>query len=576
MPLKTIIKNQKQLVLILAAILIATGLILQLWNSFHDSLTADEAPHIAAAYSYVHYSDNRLNPEHPPLVKVLAGIPLQFLSVKFPITELPWFGVNEQWREGWAFLINNANYQTIIYTARLGPIFLTTVFAFLFFWIARKYYGNRVGLLALLLFTFSPTILAHGHLVTTDVAAAFGLFVGFWGFAAYLKVPTKLNFVLGSLAIALALASKFSTVIIVPYLIVMLIAYLLIHWPQPWIERLLQGGGILLTGLILLTIGYNAISFNYPVAKRVYDSHFLLQQFGVAPGLSTAVETLVQTPLVWGAGEYGLGLSMITNRAMTGSSYFFGKYYDGGSPWYFPFAYLVKEPLALHLLSMLLIGAGIRWLIKRRTFEYKEIKNWIKSNFFILAMVGLLIVFWALAVRQTINLGVRHILPVLPFTYLLVAIGINSLWKIKRLQSLTVILLIAFAGSSLTQYPHELSYANELIGGPQNLHYFLSDSNVDWGQDFKRLESYALKNNITELHLLYFGQQPQLMDPRIKVLPWPESFDPATAQGVYAISETFLRTNCLGWLIKPCPVGAPLLAEQPVTSIGNSIDIYQF
>ncbi len=576
MQLSTIIKNKKNTVGAIAAGLIILGLSLQLWNGFNDSLTADESPHIAASYSYVHFADNRLNPEHPPLVKILAGIPMQFVHVDFPTRELPWFGVNKQWEIGWHLLYHNSNYQSIIYAGRLGAIFLTTVFAILFFWISRKFYGDRTALIALFLFTFSPTILAHGHLITTDVAAAFGLFIGFWGFAAFLQKQTLLRFLWGSVAIAIALAAKFSTVVLLPYLLVMLIAYLLIFWPKQAVKKIAYSGSMVLCALLLLTVTYNAISFKYPVTKRVQDAQFLLQEFGVAPKTSNVIEHLVQTPLIWGAGEYGLGLAMTVNRAMAGSSYFFGQYYNGGSPWYFPFAYAVKEPLALHVLSILLICLALLWLRSKKNLRLVATRTFLQKHFFTIAMAGLLALFWALAIHQTINLGVRHILPVLPLTYLLIAIGITQLRHHVHLRELVLVLLFAFAASSLYQYPHELAYGSELIGGPENLHYYLSDSNVDWGQDLLRLESFALDHNITQLHLLYFGQQPLVFDPRIQILPWPDPFDPNTASGFYAISETYLRTECLGRLVLPCPVNTELFKAKPIRVIGNSIDLYQF
>lgn len=579
MRLSNLIKNKNRAAIIVAAILILIGLSLQLWNAFHDSLTADESPHIAAGYSYVRFLDNRLNPEHPPLVKILAGIPLQFIQVDFP-KDSSWDGLNLQWQIGGYILYQNPNYQTIINVARFGPVFLTLLFSILFFWISRKFYGNKVALIALFLFTFSPTILAHGHLVTTDIAAAFGFFVGFWGVVSYFQKPTGLRLFFAGLTLALALASKFSTFILIPYTVIMAVGYWVIFDPRPKFihggKRLLQTAGVLLLAAVLLTSGYNVISQNYPRAKRVRDARMLMQEFGVKQSLSDPIETLIETPLVWGAGGYAMGLAITANRSMAGSSYFFGTYGYGGSPWYFPFAYLVKEPLALHILTLFLVFAGIWAALTRKKHGAQQVQEWLKQNFFAVAMFGLLVLYWILSIRSTINLGVRHILPVLPLTYLLVAIGMRNFLQKRQYQIFIGVLLGAFALSSLSQFPHELSYANEIVDGPKNLHKYLSDSNVDWGQDLKRLESFAIKNKIHTLHLLYFGAQPITLDPRVQVAPWPEEFDPATAHGYYAISETYLRTACLDRLIQPCPVGPKLLSLRPLTTIGNSIAVYYF
>ena len=161
---------------------------LMFWASRTDSAIDDELAHIPAGYGYVHNFDYRLNPEHPPLVKALAMLPVLLLQPHFP-TDIPaWTeGVNNQWDMGRAFLYqagNDAN--AIIRTARLMPILLTLLTIIFIFLLARRLLGNFWALLPTALFALSPTVLAHGHYVTTDIGAAFGVVLATYFFLKFL------------------------------------------------------------------------------------------------------------------------------------------------------------------------------------------------------------------------------------------------------------------------------------------------------------------------------------------------------------------------------------------------------
>jgi len=111
-----------------------------LHSSFQESATMDELAHIPAGYSYLKFRDNRLNPEHPPLLKDLSAIPLLFLNLKFP-TDSPYWqeGVNSQWDMGRVFLYESGNNaDQIIQWARIFPILLTLLTTVLVYFLAKK------------------------------------------------------------------------------------------------------------------------------------------------------------------------------------------------------------------------------------------------------------------------------------------------------------------------------------------------------------------------------------------------------------------------------------------------------
>ena len=168
---------QQQWVWPSAISLLAMMLLLLLGSSREDSLTFDEPAHIAAGYTYLRFRDARLNYEHPPLLKMLAAIPLLRLSLHFPLSSPAWQDANNgQWETARAFFYESGNDPDHIATwARLGPIVVTVCLGLMLFLWAKQWAGPAPALLTLLLYVFSPTILAHGRLVTTDVAAAFGV-----------------------------------------------------------------------------------------------------------------------------------------------------------------------------------------------------------------------------------------------------------------------------------------------------------------------------------------------------------------------------------------------------------------
>ncbi|MDP3956454.1 MAG: glycosyltransferase family 39 protein, partial [bacterium] len=215
---------------ILFLILVAAGSLL-VYAASHDSAIFDESAHIPAGYSYVKYFDYRLNHEHPPLVKALSGIPLLFLDLKFPIDNSAWTtDVNGQWSVGGKFFYeygNNA--EQIIFWARIGPILLTLLLIFFLYIFARQFLGPVWALLPTLLFGLSPNVLAHGHLVTTDIGAAFGVIFSFYFFFRCLKEPTKINITLAGLAFGVAELLKFSNVLLAPIFIVLIVLRLVFN-----------------------------------------------------------------------------------------------------------------------------------------------------------------------------------------------------------------------------------------------------------------------------------------------------------------------------------------------------------
>src|SRR3989344_706781 len=195
----------------------------------------DELAHIPAGYSYVQYFDYRLNPEHPPLLKVLSALPLLFQKpfdttqgeLNFPLKSRAWQkDINGQWEVGNLFLYESGNdADKIIQWARLAPLFITLLLIiFIYIW-AKELMGRWWALLPSFLFALSPTVLAHGHYVTTDVAAAFGTFIAIYYLVRYLLWPSRRDLIYAGLAFGVAQLMKFSTVLLIPLFIFIVVVY---------------------------------------------------------------------------------------------------------------------------------------------------------------------------------------------------------------------------------------------------------------------------------------------------------------------------------------------------------------
>ncbi|GAI57384.1 unnamed protein product, partial [marine sediment metagenome] len=167
----------------------------------------DEVAHLPAGYSYLTQKDMRLNPEHPPLIKDLAAFPLLFIKgINFPSEIKDWKeDINGQWGFGYYFLYGAGNPADImIFWGRIPMVLILILLGFYIFKWARELFGPKVALLALFLFSFSPTFFAHGRLVTTDVGAAAGVFIATYYFLGALKNPSKRSIIFAGIAFGLA------------------------------------------------------------------------------------------------------------------------------------------------------------------------------------------------------------------------------------------------------------------------------------------------------------------------------------------------------------------------------------
>ncbi|MFH0803737.1 MAG: glycosyltransferase family 39 protein [Candidatus Tagabacteria bacterium] len=599
---------------ILACLMLGFMFILLFFSSWNDSATMDELAHIPAGYSYLTQRDYRLNPEHPPLLKDLSAFPLLYLDLNFPTDVKAWKDdINGQWEMGTIFLYQSGNNaDQILRYSRFPIMLLALLFGWLLFKWVRGLYGDKVGLLTLFFYSFSPTFLSHSRYVTTDLGAAFGFFIGIAAFVNFLSRQNRRNLLIAGLAFGIAQLLKFSLFLLAPlYVIFGILWVVLENWSQPKkiiIDGLKMLGKILIIGLIGLAIILLVYQFhvsNYPVSRQLSDAKFTLETYPIKI-LANLVVWLSDKPVLRGLGEYLLGLLMVLRRAAGGNTtYFMGEISNMGWHSYFPILYFFKENLAFHIFTLIAIIFSIRNIIKAKEKKLSSAVEWMRQNFALVASFIFIGVYWTQSITSPLNIGIRHVLPTFPFIYLLVSRQIIRWSKVPTLDNpktlvewlkgiyeiclksfkkhlLLWALVVWIILSALFAFPYYLSYYNELGGGTSYGYKISTDSNYDWGQDLKRLKNWVDKNLPADGRVAvdYFGGGNPQYYLGEKFIPWHSSMGEVPAGTWFAISATFQRQAFAqpvkGWTVKPEDSYSWLKNKKPVSRAGTSIFIYKF
>ena len=579
----------------IAIIILSLMFFLLISSSWNDSLTMDELAHTPAGYSYLSQRDYRINPEHPPLIKDLAALPLLFLNLNFPSQSQAWQkDVNGQWDLGRIFMYESGNNaDKIIRWSRLPIMLLAILFGWLFFKWASGVYGYKTGLLALFFFSFSPTFLAHSRYVTTDLAASFGFFIGLAAFLNFLKNQNRKNLIIAGLVFGVAQLLKFSLVLLAPIYIILGLLFVFLEnyknwkWKKFIKDEFLIIGKIALIGIIGLMVIWALYLFHvwqYPVEKQVQDTTFILGSFGMKP-LSSLAIWLAGVPFLRALGQYLLGLLMVVQRSSGGNTTsFMGEISSAGWTSYFPILYLFKEQLVFHIFTLIALILSVKNIFKSREKTIGKFIEWLRKNFVIVASFVFIAIYWFQAISSPLNIGLRHVLPTFPFIYLLVAKQIATLSglfvkKTAKTAVVTALALWMFV-SIFVNFPYFLSYFNILAGGTKNGYKIAADSNYDWGQDLKRLKNFTVQNNINAIAIDYFGGSNPQYYFGSEFIPWQSNKGVPPNGSWLAVSATFLEsaqaTPVKNFQKKPADSYFFLKNKIPFARAGTSIFIYKF
>lgn len=608
-------------VALLAAFVFSAGL-----QIASTSPTYDEPVHIAAGYSYARWGDYRLNPEHPPLVKRIAAIPLQFLGVTpadapdvAHAEEPSLVELSAEWKAAladpsaeWTFAHNlfygirgsalarlgrSSGYQVegtdavsradflndaarMVRASRWMIVPFGVALALLVYLWSRRLFGAAGALLSLTLLVFEPSMVAHSALVTTDVPIALCMFASayfFWRATERFSWLAAVSFVV---AAAAAFVVKFTAIVLVPLLLVLLLlrrtrsavilvaaaalaAYVAIWAAYGW--RYSAAADVAQAAADEQSLGEQRpmpalpgrlaghFPLEYSLRRFAADARF----FDTAHRAPTGEEssTAFEYASVRGIGgilqkfdrahllpeAYVYGAAFARERSVFRPSYLRGQYSDTGFGSYFLWTFLLKTPL----IALVLIACGI---VAATGPAYRSAARWLWIP------VAIYLLF---AVRANLNIGHRHLLPILPFLVVMCG-SLASRWsrlaRAPRIAVAAVVLtlvalsgLFVFAPSGVASVVSDrLAYVNELGGGPLAGYESLVDSNFDWGQDLPKLRAWLDQRGVNApINLCYFGTaDPRSYGIRHRNIAFGYEYEPDNGfyavPGFIAVSATHL------------------------------------
>ena len=473
------------------------------FSARRDSITWDEDDHIFAGYMSWKHADFGLNPEHPPLVKLVAALPLLNMPLKVPALQDRFFKT-EAFLDGKDFLFKN-DADAILFRARMAASVFSIALLVLVFLAANEMFGLFAAFIALGLLAFDPNLIAHGAVVGTDAGLSCCMFASIYAFYRYVKAPSTSRLVIVGFATGLALAAKHTGILVFPMLLLLTFCELLEGPPQkegsPAQPSFVRRAGNLALALVLIgTIAtgilwafygfrYQArpagLQLNPPLAEY-------LQQLS-RPREIWLLQTVSRFHLLPESYIYGLADVRIMSDFYT--SFLLGRIYPHGVWFYFPVAFAIKSSF-----TFLILLAVTLWALFTRRFT-----RWREVLFLTIPPVFYLII----AMSSGMNIGVRHILPMYLFLSVLIGGAAAILIKRDRRWAYAVVVLLAYqAASTVRIYPAYMAYANELWGGPSQTYKLLSDSNADWGQQLKDVKHYLDTHNIKDCWFIYFAEGP--------------------------------------------------------------------
>ena len=334
---------------------------------------------------------------------------------------------------------------------------------------ARQLFGPLGGLAALWLAVFDPTLLAHGKQVTSDVAVAFFMTAAVYAYSRWRERPRPTALAACALATAGAILSKFTGLLLVPILALLVAIDLVRAWrrDRKTVSAQKVGRGLLWAGAFAITV--------LALINAAYLFRGSFRSAASYPWESTAFRTHATWPIpiplprVFVQGlDYSSWLQETPDVAR-GYNYVLGELNRDGRWYAFPLMVLLKTPLAVFVL------AGLGW----RSPAPPGLGTLLWIPF------AVVIAFFSLGVQP--QLGIRYVLPAIPLLILAAARGAADLRGFRRW--LVPVLLLWQAGSTLSYHPHFIPYFNELIGRRVNAYRYLADSNLDWED-----HGYAIEN----------------------------------------------------------------------------------
>ncbi len=528
--------------------------------------TFDEQGFLVRGLGYLRGENQHMRVGHPLGLNALnAALLVGDESVRLPANHPSWEQTGFH-RPAELFLweIGNDVARTM-FLARLPTIWLGLLLAALAGrWAWQLTRRRWAALLALSLVALDPNILAHTRLTTTDLGLTFFAFVAGYGLWWFWQRPSWSRALFAGIAFGLLQNTKFTAGLFVPLFALIILVNFGLRITEYGLRNTLRTLIMLIVAYVLIAPLTLWATYGFQIGTLPDNLPTLPQLGGLTLPLSHYLEQLL---------DIGGRLQKST------PAFLMGNYSDSGWWYYFPIAFLLKTPLPTLLLLALAVFGNLRLTIDDlRGQRPLTIDHWQLTIFLLLPALG----YFAIALTTDINLGYRHILPILPFLAVFIAAALSHSQFTIHNSQFTIIPLLWLLGIALWLHPYYLAYFNIFAGGPNGGWRYLVDSNLDWGQDLVNLKEWLDENDVDRVWLSYFGEgrpayygitytgldswPPRLMDPAARPF-YPR--DPAP--GTYAISATTLQ----GVHFANHEQFAWFRDQEPLAKIGYSIFIYK-
>ncbi|MEO8379639.1 MAG: glycosyltransferase family 39 protein [Acidobacteriota bacterium] len=495
------------------------------------SATVDEPIHLASGYEWFK-GEFTTDMTHPPLARVLGALPLRLEGLPYPRP-------TNMIERGNQLLYAGNHYVKNLARARMGNLLLLIVAILSVAAWARRAFSTEVALASVALFTSLPLLLGHAGLLTTDLSIAATLPLALLALELYLEAPTWKRGTFLGLAAGLGLLSKFSFIVFFPPSALVM---LLVRRPlrARWATALVA----VLFAFVMVWAGYR---FDVRRPADVIDQGANILEWAAPAPLKPVARFFANVPIP--APAMALGMAQVKLHELLGhTAYLLGHESRTGWWYYFPVVFFYKSPLPW----LMLVAWGVFALLRE--------KNRRGLQFFLIPLAILLT-----AMTTSLNIGARHILPILAPLSIVSGYAVISIWRTSRdafgRTALLGLLAWLFLGVA-AEHPDYLAWFNELAQPSPS--WFAADSNIDWGQDVLRLSKVVEELKIEHLHTAFMnstrlgahGIKATGLVPHQKVSGW------------VAVSENWLRfgeaNGDYDWL----------LTYRPVRQVGKTIRLY--
>lgn len=517
---------------VIVMVLITAHGSMQCFTAWRDSITVDEVPSLSAGLSHWRDKNFDLHKVNPPLVRLVAAAPVYWLGAipdgwQFPQHPTKRFdhavGIQliKEWR-GDSFFYHSLARMAVVPFSMLGGLFC-------FLW-GRDLFGQTSGIVSCLLWCFSPMVLAHGHLITSDVTAtSFGLGANlfYWRWlktttamrteSSQLRGHSWIEAVVAGIFLGLAELSKTTWVILFPIWILLFLLWRVCHRSKGLTRIVAETSpfvAILLIGIFMINLGYGFEGTgrrlgDYQFASSILRGGVSVDSSGnqtseLGNRFADSVFAKMPVPL---PRNYVQGIDMQKKGfEQEIHMYLNGQWKIRGWWYYYLYGMCLKIPTGGILLCLL----SVCFLLKGR-------KNFVDWTSLAVLMLPAIIVIALVSSQTAINRHTRYILPALPCLFVLASAVFSSSVSpttfVRFLQRAGTICLCWFVLSSVWVYPHSTTYFNEFAGGPFNGPKYLLGSSVDWGQDLLHLKRWLEEHE--EADPIHVSSGMWRIDPRI-------------------------------------------------------------